>query len=148
MLRNPVGLLGRLPPAVRLLVLGTFVNRLGSFITPFLSLVLQREFHLPPAQAGVLVMAYAGGSLVSILLGGQVTDRLGRRTALLLSLFGGGTLAMGMAVSPGLRVFVPLLVLFGFVVDLYRPASAAMIADLLPSSERAVGMAAVRVAVN
>lgn len=148
MLRSPVRLLARLPPAVRLLVFGTFVNRLGSFITPFLSLVLQRELRLPPAQAAALVMAYGAGSLVSILLGGQITDRLGRRTALLLSLFGSGTLAVGMALSPGLDVFVPLLVLFGFVVDLYRPASAAMIADLLPSSERAVGMAAVRLAIN
>jgi MFS family permease len=145
---NPLRLLAQLPLTVRLLILGTFVNRLGSFITPYLSLVLQREFRLPPAQAGLLVMAYGAGSLVSILLGGQITDRLGRRAALLLSLFGSGLLAVGMAAAPSLGVFAPLLVLFGALVDLYRPASAAMIGDLLPSAQRAVGFAAVRQAVN
>jgi MFS family permease len=146
--RSPIRLVGQLPPPVRLLVLGAFINRLGSFITPYLALVLQREFRLPPAQAGLLVMGYGAGSLVSILLGGQITDRLGRRTALLLSLFGSGLLALGMAAAPNLAVLAPLLVLFGVLVDLYRPASAAMIGDLLPSAQRAVGFAAMRLAVN
>ena len=148
MLHNPLRLLAQLPFAVRLLVAGTFVNRLGSFITPYLALVLQREFRLPPAQAGLLVMAYGAGSLVSILLGGQITDRLGRRAALLLSLFGSGLLAVGMAAAPSLAVFAPMLVLFGVMVDLYRPASAAMIGDLLPSAQRVLGFAALRQAVN
>jgi MFS family permease len=147
-LSHSVRLMARLPRAVRLLVLGTFVNRLGSFITPFLALVAQREFGLTPGQAGALVMAYGAGSLVSILLGGQITDRLGRRAALLLSLLGSGTLAVGMSMAPGLPVFVPLLVLFGLLVDLYRPASAAIISDLLPSADRAVGFAAMRLAIN
>ena len=148
MTRSPIRLVRQLPLPVQLLVLGAFINRLGSFITPYLSLVLQREFRLPPAQAGLLVMSYGAGSLVSILLGGQITDRLGRRTALLLSLFGSGLLALGMAAAPNLAVLATLLVLFGVLVDLYRPASAAMIGDLLPSAQRAVGFAAVRLAVN
>ncbi|HEX6737374.1 MAG TPA: MFS transporter [Vicinamibacteria bacterium] len=148
MFANPVRLVARLPRPVRLLILGTFVNRLGSFITPFLALVAQREFGLSPGQTGALVMAYGAGSLASILVGGQVTDRLGRRTALLLSLFGSGALAVGMAASPSLHAFVPMLVLFGLLVDLYRPASASIISDLLPSADRAVGFAAMRLAVN
>jgi MFS family permease len=148
MLPNSLRLVARLPRAVRLLLIGTFVNRLGSFITPFLALIAQSEFGLSPAQAGALVMAYGAGSLASILLGGQITDRLGRRTALLVSLFGSGILAVGMSASPSLHVFVPLLVLFGLLCDLYRPASAAIISDLLPSADRAVGFAAMRLAVN
>jgi MFS family permease len=53
---------------------------------------------------------------------------------------------MGFAGST--RVFVPLLVLFGFVADLYRPAASAMIGDLLASSQRVIGFAALRLAVN
>jgi len=44
--------------------------------------------------------------------------------------------------------FAPLLVAFGFIVDLYRPAASAMIGDLLPSSDRASGFAGLRMAVN
>jgi MFS family permease len=93
-------------------------------------------------------MAYGIGSLVSILVGGFLTDALGRRRTLMLSLFGSGALAIAMGLAPSVRVFVPLLLIFGFLADLYRPASSAVIGDLLPSEQRATGFAALRVAVN
>ena len=148
MLESPLALLRRLPGPVRLLVAGTFVNKAGSFILPFLTIVLNRDFHLSEARTGALVMAYGVGSLVSILLGGMLTDALGRRQTLLLSLFGSGALAVAMSLAPSIRAFVVILMLFGFLADLYRPASSAIISDLLPSSERAMGFAALRVAVN
>jgi hypothetical protein len=46
MIMNPIPILARLPPVVRLLIMGTFVNKLGSFILPFLTIVLRREYHL------------------------------------------------------------------------------------------------------
>jgi MFS family permease len=86
--------------------------------------------------------------VVSIMAGGALTDRLGRRATLMLSLFGSGALAVAMGFTTSTRVFVPLLLAFGFVADLYRPASAAIVGDLLPSRDRATGFAALRVAVN
>jgi MFS family permease len=148
MLENPLAVMKRMPRPVRILIAGTFINKAGSFILPYLTLVLNREFHMTGGQAGALVMAYGVGSLVSIITGGVLTDALGRRRTLLLSLLGSGALAVAMAFSPSARVFVPLLVLFGFLADLYRPASSAIIGDLLPSEERASGFAALRVAVN
>jgi len=148
MLRNPATLLRELPSTVRILVAGTFINKTGSFIIPFLTIVLKREFHLTSGQVGALVMAYGAGSLVSVLAGGVTTDRLGRRATLLLSLFGSGALAILMGFAPSLRVFATLLILFGFVADLYRPAATSIIADLLPSAQRAVGFAAMRMAIN
>src|SRR5262249_32399127 len=41
-----------------------------------------------------------------------------------------------------------LLVVFGFVADLYRPAASSIIGDLLPSTHRVTGFAALRMAVN
>jgi MFS family permease len=146
--QGPLSLLRKLPPAVRLLVAGTFVNRIGTLIVPYLSLVLVREFHLDAWQAGALMTAYGAGAICAILGGGVLTDRLGRRPTLMLSLFGGGGLAVAMGAAPSVQAFVPLLLLFGFVSDLYRPAATAMISDLLPSSQRALGFAALRSAVN
>jgi MFS family permease len=145
---GPLSLLRKLPAAVRLLVAGTFVNRVGTLIVPYLSLVLVREFHLDAWQAGALMTAYGVGVICAILGGGVLTDRLGRRPTLMLSLFGGGGLAVAMGAAPSVKAFVPLLLLFGFVSDLYRPAAVAMISDLLPSSQRALGFAAMRSAVN
>lgn len=148
MIGQTLRLVRGLPPQVQLLVAGSLVNRLGSFIVPYLSLVLVREFGLSAERAALLIAAYGGGSLVSVLAGGFLTDTLGRRRTLLLSLVGSGALALGMALAPSLHIFVPLLVAFAFLADLYRPASSAMIGDHLPSSQRAVGFAALRVAVN
>jgi MFS family permease len=130
------------------MVAGTFVNRLGSLIVPYLTLVLNREFQLTEPQTGLLVGAYGAGTIVAMLAGGLLTDRLGRRRTLLLSLVGSGLLAVAMGLSPSIRVFAPLLIAFAFLADLYRPASSAIVGDLLPSADRAVGYAAIRMAIN
>lgn len=148
MLENPLRLLARLPAPVRLLVTGTLINKAGTFIVPYLTIVLLREFRLSETEAAELLFAYGAGSIVSILAGGLLTDRLGRRVTLMISLFGSGALAAAMGFAPSARVFVPLLVLLGFVADLYRPAASAIIGDLLPSDRRASGFAALRLAVN
>src|SRR5262245_21783878 len=148
MLLSPLAIVRRLPPPVPMLIAGTFVNKAGSFILPFLTLVLARDFRLAEREVVGLVMAYGLGSLASIVAGGHLTDRLGRRRTLLLSLFGSGILAVAMSLAASVRVFVPLLLLFGFLADLYRPASSAIISDRLASADRASGFAALRVAVN
>jgi MFS family permease len=148
MLENPLRLLARLPAPVRLLITGTLINKVGTLIVPYLTIVLLREFRLDETAAAKLLFAYGAGSIVSILTGGWLTDRLGRRATLMISLFGSGLLAFGMGFAPSVRVFVPLLVLLGFVADLYRPAASAIIGDLLPSDRRASGFAALRMAVN
>jgi MFS family permease len=147
-LENPIRLVARLPGPVRLLLAGTFINKAGTFIVPYLTIVLIRDFSLTATEAARLLFAYGAGSIVSIMVGGFLTDHLGRRVTLLLSLFGSGALATGMGFAGSTRVFVPLLVLFGFVADLYRPAASAMIGDLLASSQRVIGFAALRLAVN
>jgi MFS family permease len=146
--KGPVAILRGLPVPVRILVAGTFVNKAGSFIVPFLTLVLRREFALSGEAVGVLMGAYGVGSVTSILAGGALTDRWGRRATLLASLLGSGLLAIAMGFAPSFRVFLPLLVVFGFIADLYRPAAVAMIADLMPPRDRVLGLAALRLAVN
>jgi len=145
---HPLRVLRTLPTPVQLLVAGTLVNKLGSFIIPYLTLVLRRDFALDDTHAARLLLAYGAGSLVSLLVGGFLTDHLGRRSTLLLSLFGSGTIAVILGLVSSITVFAPLLVLLGFVADLYRPAASAIIGDLLPSAQRATGFAALRTAVN
>jgi MFS family permease len=148
MLENPLRIVGRFPRSVRLLLVGTLVNKLGTFIIPYLTLVLLRDFHMREAEAARLLFGYGFGSVVSILAGGVITDRFGRRRTLLVSLIGSGVLAVAMGIAPSAGAFVPLLVAFGFIGDLYRPAASAVIGDLLGSADRATGFAGLRMAVN
>src|SRR2546428_11477522 len=90
MLARPLALFRRLPPAVRLLITGALVNRLGGFIVPYLAIVLRREFRLTASEVGLLLTCYGAGSLVSVLVGGVVADRLRRRPGLMGRPFRGG----------------------------------------------------------
>lgn len=67
---HPLRVLETLPRTVQVLVAGTFVNKLGTFIIPYLTLVLRREFDLDERRIGLLMLAYGAGSMVSILTGG------------------------------------------------------------------------------
>lgn len=141
-------LLRGLPRPVQILIAGTFVNKAGTYIVPYLTIVLMRDFHMPPFAAGLAVAAYGLGSLVSVFAGGQTADRLGRRSTMLLSLFGSGTLAMLLGFAPNLTVFVVLLLGFGFLADLFQPAASAIVTDLVPPHQRKVGFARLRLAIN
>ena len=66
-MEGPLSLVRRLPPTVQLLVAGTLVNKLGSLIVPYLSIVLQREFAAPESTIGLLMLGYGAGSVASIL---------------------------------------------------------------------------------
>ena len=141
-------LLRALPRPVQILIAGTFVNKAGTYIVPYLTIVLMRDFRLSPVEAGLAVAAYGLGSLVSIFVGGQTADRLGRRSTMLLSLFGSGLLAMCLGFAPNLRAFVLLLLGFGFLADLFQPAASAIVTDLVPPEQRKVGFAGLRLAIN
>src|SRR5258706_7617236 len=76
MLQSPLRLLARLPAPVRLLITGTLINKVGTFIVPYLTIVLLREFRLTETEAARLLFAYGAGSIVSILAGGLPTPSL------------------------------------------------------------------------
>src|SRR5512144_2123824 len=101
---NPLRIVGRFPRPVRVLLYGTLVNKLGTFILPYLALVLLRDFHLAEGDAARLLFAYGAGSLVSVLVGGFLSYLLGRCLLLFLSLYGMGFLAVAMAFDTSARL--------------------------------------------
>jgi MFS family permease len=136
-----------LPRPVWLLYAGSFVNRFGSFVATFLVLYLvERGFS--PAQAGIAVSAYGVGSLASALVGGWLADRLGRRGAIALSMFSAAAVALALSQAEQLVPIVLLTALFGMCTELYRPASAALLTDLVPSERRLAAFAGYRLAIN
>jgi len=80
------GLLGGLPRAYWALWVGLLVNRVGSFVVPFLSLYLTRERGLSLAEAGGLVSLWGLGAIGAGPVSGVISDRVGRRAAMLVSL--------------------------------------------------------------
>jgi MFS family permease len=127
---------GGLPRPFWALWSGTLVNRLGTMVIPFTGVYLTQARGVSVAGAGLVMAVFGGGSLISQLLGGWLTDRIGRRATL-----SGGMLATAAAMlclgySTSLAAIAASLFALGLVIDVYRPASQALVADLVSPGER------------
>ena len=136
-----------LPPSAWALFAGTFINRFGSFVVPFLILYLIREGY-SAAAAGTVVGAYGLGSLAASAFGGFLADRLGRRATIALSMFSAAAVLLVLSQARHLALITALTGLAGLTAEMYRPASGALLADLLPPAQRVTAFALYRLAIN
>jgi MFS family permease len=116
--------------------LGTLVNRAGTFIEPFFVLYLTGPRHVSVQTAGFVLAVWGVGSLLSQPLGGFLTDRFGRRTTLAASLTATAAALFALSFARQLVLIGVLVLVLGTVADMYRPASTAAIADLVPDADR------------
>lgn len=128
---------GGLPRPFWALCGGTVINRLGVMVEPFLALYLSSARHLPLTTVGALVAVYGVGSMISQLAGGLLTDKVGRRATLVAGMFANSVALLGLGYVRGLAPLAVAAAAAGFTTDVYRPASTALVADLVPGTERA-----------
>jgi len=136
-----------LPRPVWVLCFGTFLNKFGAFVIPFLTLYLTgRGYTL--GDASVAIAAYGIGNLVASLLGGYMADRIGRRKTIVLSMFSVAAAMMTLSMAHSLPAIVAMTALAGLTGELYRPACSALLGDLVPPDQRVTAYAAYRMAFN
>jgi MFS family permease len=136
-LRSPFSLDRKdLPPSFWFLWIGTVVNRLGGFAVPFLMLYLTAKLAMEPAAAAAVVSTLGAGSFLAQLTGGELSDRLGRRPVMLLSFFITPLAMLGVGLTRDPLLLVPVTLVLGFFMDLYRPAVSAAIVDLVEPEHR------------
>src|SRR5688572_3954785 len=82
---------GGLPRTFWFLWAGSFVNRLGGAVGPFLALYLTGSRGVGTAEAGLVLTAFGLGSSLAGPVGGVLADRVGRRPTMLASLVGAAT---------------------------------------------------------
>jgi MFS family permease len=125
-----------LPPTYWLLWSGTLINRLGGFVIPFLTLYLTNQRGISVSQAALMVSLFGAGSFLSQLVGGELTDRLGRRPVMLLSFLVTPVFMIALGLAKDINLIALFTFIVGFFTDLYRPAVGAAIADLVPPESR------------
>ena len=137
------------PSQFWLLFWGTLVSTTGmSMIWPFLALYISAELSLPLTAVGSLLSIRALMSLTSSFLAGEVTDRIGRKWAMVASLAVNGAAFLLMIQADTYLQFALLLALRGVFQPLYRVGADAMLADLVPEEERADAYALNRLSKN
>jgi MFS family permease len=136
-----------LPREAWVVYAGTFINRFGSFVVTFLILILVQR-GLSPAQAGLAASAYGFGALGASALGGHLADHLGRRRTIALSMFLSAACMLTLWRVSGLAATVAVTAAAGVSAELYRPAAAALLADVTPAGRRVGTYALYRTAIN
>ena len=139
---------GGLPRPFWVLWTGTLINRLGFFVEPFIAVYLSSARHLALAEVGAVLASYGAGSVFSQLIGGALTDRIGRRATLTAGMLANAAALLGFGYARGLPSLVVASVALGVTIDMYRPASAALVADLVPAADRARAYGLIFWAVN
>ncbi len=136
-----------LPRAAWVLFFGTFINKVGTFVIPFLTLYLtQQGYSL--AAAGIALGAYGIGTLAAGFIGGHLADHLGRRRTIALSMFSGAAALMLLSQAHTFWLIVAVSALAGLTAELYRPASSAFLADQVPAGQRVTAYSALRASFN
>jgi MFS family permease len=139
---------GGLPRAYWALWSGTLVNRLGSFVLPFLSLYLTRGRGFSVSEAGGVLTAFGLGSAISQPVGGMLADRIGRRRTMVGGLAASAGALVALGASHQLATLCVTAFLFGVTSEMFRPASSAAVADLVAPELRARAFALLFWAIN
>jgi MFS family permease len=137
------------PPQFWLLFWGMLVSTTGmSMIWPFLVLYISEELTLPLTTITSLISINAVMSLSSSLIAGSITDKIGRKWAMVISLAVNGITFLLMIPANTYGQYAALMALRGTFQPLYRVGSDAMIADLIPSKQRSDAYALTRLSKN
>jgi MFS family permease len=136
-----------LPRTAWILFAGTFVLRLGSFVFPFLALYLTTH-GLSVTEAGIAVTGYGLGAMLAQLSGGLLTDRVGRRNAIAISMISSASLVLLLLQARSLPAVLVVVIVYAYFAELHRPASGALIADLVPPEHRVAAYAFNRLLFN
>lgn len=101
-----------------------------------------------PAQAGLVASSYGIGSIAAATAGGSMADRVGRKGTITTSMMGSAGAMLALSQARGLLLLGLLAGIAGLFSELYRPATGAFLADLVPSGQRVTAFATYRLAIN
>lgn len=124
-----------------------FVDRVGGFTLTFLPTLLVAAYGVPLPVAGLVGAAFGLATIPSRLLGGRLSDRIGRRAAIVLGLAGCAAAQLLLAAAPGLGLALLGAVVLGLCFEIYEPPSQALLADLTQPDQRVAAYSALGAAV-
>ena len=126
-----------------------FIDRVGgTMLFPFFMLYITQKFDVGVTQAGVVLGFFSIFGMLGGMIGGALTDKLGRRSLILFGLVFSAISTLFLGLVNQFWMLFPMAVLTGLLSDIAHPAHQAMIADILPEEQRAEGFGILRVVAN
>ncbi|MCQ5375871.1 MAG: MFS transporter, partial [Methanomassiliicoccales archaeon] len=138
---------------VWILFIGRTIAAAGfSIVMPFLAIYLHEKLAVPMSIVGLIFLISSAIGAVGQLVGGEVADRLGRKSVMDLSI--GARAAIFVMISFAVATDASFLLIGVFVVisnflgSLFEPASNAMVADIVEPAKRLEAYGLLRIGVN
>lgn len=135
------------PLAAKTILAGVLLNRLSGFLNIFLVLYLTSRGD-STGQAVLAVGVYGVGGIVGSLVGGELADRLGARTATVISMGGASILTASLLFLPSYVLVLAAVALVGVGAQLFRPASATLLSELTSDGRQVLVFAMYRFGLN
>ncbi len=142
-----IGDLRAMPRPFWVLLIGTFINRFGTFVMPFLTIYLAKKGY-SLITASYAVSAFGIGTLCGGMVGGWLADRIGRRNTIVVGTFAAALFYFLMHFAATFPQIILCVMLAGLSAGTYPPASNALLADVVPEPLRVRAYSALRVALN
>ncbi len=132
---------------VYVLIVGQFLNKFGAFVFPFLSLFLQdRDYSR--GEITLVFAALSSGGLLGPLVAGYLSDSIGRRNTLVISLVGSSISLVALYFCSSFGCLVVVSSIHGFASFLFGAPANALMTDLVPEEKRVTAFALFRLALN
>ena len=126
-----------------------FVDRVGgALIFPFFALYITKQFQVGMTEVGLLFALFSISDMFGTMIGGALTDYLGRKGMIIMGLIVSAVTTLGMGLVNKLEWFYVLGVVAGLFATAAEPAHQAMLTDILPEKKRSEGFGVMRVAAN
>jgi MFS family permease len=110
------------PRAFWTLVIVTFIDRLGgALLFPFFALYITSKFRVGMTEVGILFALFSVSSFIGVLLGGALSDRLGRKGMVIFSLISTSVSSVIMGLVNSLPAFFMLALVVGIFTDAGHP---------------------------
>ena len=137
------------PRAFKVLFVSALIeNTAFGLILPFLAIYMVDDIKVTEVLAGVVLMGYTLSGIPSMIFGGVLADRIGRRVVLLMSL---GLMCITIMMYFFAFNFWSLFAIAladSFVGTMYMPAANAMIADVIKPEGRPKAYSILRIGWN
>ncbi len=137
------------PKQFWVIVGSNFIDRIGgALIFPFFALYITQKFNVGMTEVGLLFAVFSITDMLGNMVGGALTDYLGRKTMIILGLVISAFTSLGMGLVQELEWFYVMGAISGLFATAAGPAHEAMLIDILPEKKRSEGFGVMRVAMN
>jgi predicted MFS family arabinose efflux permease len=111
-------------------------SRATTFVIPFLGVYLVTERHLGVGTTGVALGLVGAGGIVANLVGGRSVDTQGGRFTFAAGMLSTAAAIVVLRCAASVLTILVAVTLLGFAAELFRPAAASMVADLVGPARR------------